>query len=104
MTALTAPPSMSDLNSLVELMKLVSDPAAISASLQSLQEISAKIYADLVAQAVNADTQAAKDIALNDKEVSLNAREAGIAQREAALREAENALAAKVAALRNLVA
>ena len=103
MTNLVSPPPLQDVNALVELMKLVSDPEAIAAKLQELQEVSAKIYSDLRDTATANDAMTARSVGLDEKEVSLGNREAAIAQREVALHDAENALAAKVAALRNLV-
>lgn len=97
---LVAPPSISDVNALVQLATLLSNKQGASAYLADLQTISVKIFDNLRATALRADENSAKDIALNDKEVSLGSREVAIVQREVALREQEQILQDKLSALR----
>ena len=100
---LASPPALADVNALVQLADLLSDPKGAKKYLADLQTTSAKIYEDLRATALKADENAAKETALNDKEVSLGNREAVIAQKEVALNEAGNALQTKLDALRAVV-
>lgn len=97
---LASPPALADVNALVQLADLLSDPKGAKKYLADLAATSAKIYDDLRATAQKADEISAKETALNDKEVTLGNREAAIVQREIALREQENALQDKLTALR----